>query len=674
MIVLYTQNLIVATALPGLNTRPAKSPLLAQLQLLLLGGGTKAVVYSKALSKIRNNSLLQKRGYVTPASGPLGRDNNNIDNSNNNSNLNDLHSNTLNINDVNNIDNIYSSPRLGEAPGRGQASIEEGIPSLDDLLKFKEEIQKIREEEFEEWLPNIENISSSMHESFPDLYPGPVDLEPGANIVNLFEIIKKIYNKIMNNDIQINDSNIDTLSNLIKNDEDSEKLSEEVKTTLENITANLNDSLSSSGMRPLGNFGDITINQLLENIQNYNFSMVLNNTELLIYPITFVPFSLLYYRLVKSYMNHCDNIKDIRRIKNERLMLEQLKIRRVSIALAVGLIIPFSSLMILKFSRTSIFDGFKFKLRNDNIEPMPPLDFASSEGLPKASGSGSGSGSGSEGPTKSQILTLFLLNKGPLRLASQQRAPALLAECPPKDFSFLMQRKVLRTGRGIGKGVVPDGLLASLAFRRGGNPKGGSLARGGGGEQPSLFKKENNNKSCSFPRLSEFPRLRNHTGPTGEGGSNNNLKRKNNKFKLLIVIILLLTAAIVLFYFNKLSWLFNTITLNIIIFLYFVFFLISFFIYLFGFFILKFKENINIDLSFIKISYIRSLIESFIIIKNSNDKLAIDILQKTINRHLIMYIFVLILIFVLFVFNKTPPPPQSKVSILIRALREAPLI
>jgi hypothetical protein len=33
--------------------------------------------------------------------------------------------------------------------------LEEGVPSLDDLFKFKEEIQKIREEEFEKWLPNI---------------------------------------------------------------------------------------------------------------------------------------------------------------------------------------------------------------------------------------------------------------------------------------------------------------------------------------------------------------------------------------------------------------------------------------------------------------------------------------------------------------------------------------
>ena len=81
MIVLYTQNLIVATALPGLNTRPAKSPL-----LFLLGGGSKAEVYSKALPQIRSYPLLQKppgqRGYVTDKCKISKNNSNNINNNN----------------------------------------------------------------------------------------------------------------------------------------------------------------------------------------------------------------------------------------------------------------------------------------------------------------------------------------------------------------------------------------------------------------------------------------------------------------------------------------------------------------------------------------------------------------------------------------------------------------
>jgi hypothetical protein len=209
---------------------------------------------------------------------------------------------------------------------------------------------KRRAEEFRRYTE--ENVSSSPFgsegESLPDLYPAPDEIEPGANNITLFDLIKKIYNRLINSDIQVNDSNIDSLITFFKKEEESENLSEEVKTVLENIT--LNESLPSFGMRPLGKFGDITLNQLVDIIQNFNFSMVLDNTELLVYPISLLPFSLIYYKLVRSYMRHCDSIDDIRRIKNERLRMHQLRIRRVSIAATVGLIIPLSTLMILKFS------------------------------------------------------------------------------------------------------------------------------------------------------------------------------------------------------------------------------------------------------------------------------------------------------------------------------------
>lgn len=120
MIIYIHKILIVAKALApasGLNTRPANSPLLPLLGLLALG--SKAVVYSKALLRthIRRNPLLQKtRGYVTD-----------------NNNLNEI--------DLNNIDNTSHLSEL---------QLTEGVPSLDDLLKFKEEIKKIREKEFDD--------------------------------------------------------------------------------------------------------------------------------------------------------------------------------------------------------------------------------------------------------------------------------------------------------------------------------------------------------------------------------------------------------------------------------------------------------------------------------------------------------------------------------------------
>lgn len=464
----------------------------------------------------------------------------------------------INEENVNNGTQLVSVLRLrATVPAGSEVRVAENA-----LERAVEEFRKYTEE----------NGSSSIAESFPDLYPAPDGEEPGSNNISLFELIKKIYNRLINSDIQVNDSNIDSLITLIKKEEESENLSEGVKTVLENITLNLNETLPSVGMRPLGNFGDITLNQLVYNIQNFNFSMVLDNTELLVYPITLLPFSLVLpdYKLVRSYMRHCDNIEDIRSPlgQNERLRMHQLRIRRVSIAAAVGLIIPLSTLMILKFGRLNIFDSFKINLKNDTfIEPssgkqVPPLT-AVGEQMQKS------------------IITLFYLNKYK----------------GPRPFKAV----AAPTGKGIRK----------QAF--------------------SKYKYKESKLSCN---------------------NNKNKNNNNNKyFYILITIILLIIIISSLFYFNKLTLLFNAqaTILNIILGIWYLLFVFNFIYNLIGYFILKIKGKIDIDLSFIKIKCIISLIESFIIIKNSNDNLAIDILQKNINRQLIIYIIVLTLAFILFV-------------------------
>jgi hypothetical protein len=98
---IYTnKNLIVATALPGLNTQFSNKILLFNIPV-----------------------SLRIRGYATESAS----NNNNIDNSNRSYHLNDLP-----------VAIASSSPK-----GAGEGgSLEEGVPSLDDLLKFKEEIQK----------------------------------------------------------------------------------------------------------------------------------------------------------------------------------------------------------------------------------------------------------------------------------------------------------------------------------------------------------------------------------------------------------------------------------------------------------------------------------------------------------------------------------------------------
>jgi hypothetical protein len=136
-------------------------------------------------------------------------------------------------------------------------------------------------------------------------------------------------------------------------------------------------------------------------------------------------------------------------------------------------------------------------------------------------------------------------------------------------------------------------------------------------------------------------------------------KGKNNYCYILIIVSSLVFIISCLFYLKKLT-LFNNTSLNFILGIWYLFFVLALIYYLIGYIILKIKGKIEIDLSFIKIKYIISLFESIIFIKNSNDKFAIDILQKTINRHLIMYIFVFVLILIFIILELSlPHPPFS---------------
>src|SRR5882757_1541806 len=60
--------------------------------------------------------------------------------------------------------------------------------------------------------------SSSISESFPSLYPQVAPGEDEVIVKSLFDIIKNIYNNIINSGVDIDENNINTLSNLIRND------------------------------------------------------------------------------------------------------------------------------------------------------------------------------------------------------------------------------------------------------------------------------------------------------------------------------------------------------------------------------------------------------------------------------------------------------------------------
>ena len=209
-----------------------------------------------------------------------------------------------------------------------------------------------------------ENGSSSISESFPSLYPPAIEDE--VTVTSLFDIIKNIYNRLINSGIDIEGNNINTLSNLIRNDPSSGDLSEEIKKVLDTVVNDLNTSINSNNLKPLGQFGDITLNELILKGQHLDFSFLIQNQELIVYPLKLIPVGLVYGTIIRLFMKHCDDNSINSRNYDLETRLHLLRVRRVNIALTLALTAPVATILLLKFGRLSIFDGLKIGGNTDN--------------------------------------------------------------------------------------------------------------------------------------------------------------------------------------------------------------------------------------------------------------------------------------------------------------------
>jgi hypothetical protein len=212
-----------------------------------------------------------------------------------------------------------------------------------------------------------ENGSSSLSESFPSIYPAAI--EDGIPVTNLFDIIQNIYNRFINSDIDIDENNINTLSNLILNDPSSGGLNENIKDILNTVVNDLNNSINTNNLKPLGQFGDITLNELILKGQNLDFSFLMKNQELVIYPLKLISVGLVYGTVVRLFMKHCDDYNSINRIKNIGEKTHFLRVRRVNIAVTLALTAPLATVLLVKFGKVSIFDslGLKLGVNKNNI-------------------------------------------------------------------------------------------------------------------------------------------------------------------------------------------------------------------------------------------------------------------------------------------------------------------
>jgi len=211
-----------------------------------------------------------------------------------------------------------------------------------------------------------ENGSSSFSESFPSIYPFIGDEIP---VTSLFDIIQNIYNRFINSDIDIDENNINTLSNLILNDPSSEGLNENIKDILNTVVNDLNNSININNLKPLGQFGDITLNELILKGQNLDFSFLIKNQELVVYPLKLISVGLVYGAVVRLFMKHCDDYNSINRINDIGSRTHFLRVRRVNIAVTLALTAPMATILLVKFGKVSIFDslGLKLGVNKDNL-------------------------------------------------------------------------------------------------------------------------------------------------------------------------------------------------------------------------------------------------------------------------------------------------------------------
>lgn len=256
-------------------------------------------------------------------------------------------SNILSINSVNEGTQLLPVLRL-------RASINEDNGVQSSLDKVVEEHRKYIEE----------NGSSSISEDFPNFYPAINDVD--VEVSSLFDIIKNIYNRIINSEVDIVDGNINTLSNLIRNDPcfATQEGCEDIKKELNTVVNDLNNSININSLKPLGQFGDITLNELILKGQNLDFvrsSFFINNHEFIVYPLKLIPIGLVYGTIVRLFMKHCDDYNSIIRERNVSLRRRThlLRVRRVNIATTLAITAPIATILLLKFGSTKILDGIK---------------------------------------------------------------------------------------------------------------------------------------------------------------------------------------------------------------------------------------------------------------------------------------------------------------------------
>ena len=123
--------------------------------------------------------------------------------------------------------------------------------------------------------------------------------------------------------------------------------------------------------KPLGSWGDMTINELINYISSFNYPVELTN-EIILYPVALVPFSITYRILYKQFMkSHVDNLNDIKALEDNLLKIRLLNSRRVSMGIIVGIMLPIMAWQITALGGTSLKKAISLKTKMAINTPVP---------------------------------------------------------------------------------------------------------------------------------------------------------------------------------------------------------------------------------------------------------------------------------------------------------------
>lgn len=205
-----------------------------------------------------------------------------------------------------------------------------------ELIVKNEGVSQELEDNISKTFYNLEDISTSFEESFPNYDPN----EPLFPV----KIVKNVYGYF-------------------------KELNSEIKSEIGNKVIKILEVYQGmSDYKPLGRFGDYTINESIMYAANFNYEFIVNNMKVAINPLKIISAGLIYKTVVNCYARTIYPMSELKYKKNELEKLMWLKIRNTKITLFMLVYAPLITFSLFHGCNSSILDTIQLKIRQTNLD------------------------------------------------------------------------------------------------------------------------------------------------------------------------------------------------------------------------------------------------------------------------------------------------------------------